>query len=71
MLLYVGQQLARTVSARILEEGLHGLIGAIGSGHGKWRLSITSDVPLQVMSLLESPTGHLTNLSTRPEPAVR
>ena len=29
--------------------------------------TIASESPLQVMSLLESPTGHLTNLSTRPE----
>lgn len=61
----VGRGLTRTVSAQVLEEGLRGLTGAIGTGSGKWRLVVTSDVPLQVMSLLESPTGHLTNLSTR------
>jgi len=35
-----------------------------GDGHGKWRLDVRSDRPIVVMSLLESPTGHLTNLST-------
>ena len=39
----------------------------LGDGTGKWRLVVTSEAPLQVMSLLESPTGHLTNLSTAPD----
>ena len=43
--------------------------GALGDGHGKWRLRVESDQPLQVMSLLESPTGHLTDLSTAPSEA--
>ena len=38
----------------------------LGDGTGKWRLAVTADQPLEVMSLLESPTGHLTNLSTVP-----
>ena len=37
--------------------------GALGDGEGKWRLRVESDRPVQVMSLLDSPTGHLTNLS--------
>ena len=38
----------------------------LGDGVGKWRLTVVpdGDVPVQVMSLLESPTGHLTNLSS-------
>ena len=36
---------------------------ASGTGKGKWRLSVSADRPIQVMSLLELPTGHLTNLS--------
>ena len=63
---------ARTVTARELEsdegrgEALGDLVGALGDGTGKWRLVVTSDRPIQVMSLLANPTGHLTNLSTAP-----
>ena len=56
-----------------LEEGTgSGLVGGIGDGAGKWRLRVTSRVPVRALSLIRSPTGHLTNLSTatRP-PAVR
>ena len=35
----------------------------LGDGKGKWRLNVSSDVPVEAMSLLESPTGHLANLS--------
>ena len=55
------------LTARQLETGdAERLIGALGDGQGKWRLTVESDVPIQVMSLIESPTGHLTNISTRP-----
>ena len=33
-------------------------------GSGKWRLSVATEPGLMVQSLLESPTGHLTNLSS-------
>ena len=56
----------RTVSARELEDGGDGLEGALGDGGGKWQLTVMSDVPVTAMSLLRSPTGHLTNLSTAP-----
>ena len=39
----------------------------LGDGDGKWRLAVTAPGPILVMSLMESPTGHLTNLSTAPE----
>jgi len=42
------------------------LEGALGDGTGKWRLAIESDREVVVLSLLRSPTGHLTNLSTAP-----
>ena len=45
-------------------EGIDG--GALGDGDGKWRLAVAADRPVLVMSLLESPTGHVTNLSTAP-----
>ena len=54
---------ARTLSARHLEDGTSGVTGSLGAGEGKWRLQVSADRPIQVMSLLELPTGHLTNLS--------
>ncbi len=41
-------------------------LGAYGVGAVKWRLMVKSDRPIQVMSLLAGPTGHLTNLSSAP-----
>ena len=55
---------ARTLSAQDLEGGAQGLTGSLGDGAGKWRLFITASDSVEGMSLLESPTGHLTNLST-------
>ena len=57
---------ARHYSATSLESGAggSGVAGALGAGRGKWRLTVESDRPVGVMSLLESPGGHLTNLST-------
>ena len=55
---------ARAFTAAELEAGAAGFDGALGDGSGKWRLAVSSDEPILVMSLLESPTGHLTNLST-------
>ncbi len=57
---------ARSFTAAELEAGTPALEGALGDGHGKWQLLAVSETPVQVMSLLESPTGHLTNLSTAP-----
>ena len=58
---------ARSYTAAELEAGASGLEGALGKGAGKWRFTVESDRPITVMSLLESPTGHLSNLSTAPE----
>ena len=57
---------AHTYTAAQLEEGGGDLSGAFGAGAGKWRLAVSSDRPISVMSLLASCTGHLTNLSTAP-----
>ena len=54
---------ARTVTVQDLEGGASGLSGRLGSGTGKWRLMVKADQPLLVMSLLQLPTGHVTNLS--------
>ena len=59
---------ARTVTARALESGEDGLDGRLGDGAGKWRLDVSADQPVQVMNLLRSPAGHLTNLSTTTAP---
>ena len=56
---------SRTLSAQVLESG-DGLDGALGDGEGKWALTVGSDQPVHAMSLLRSPTGHLTNLSAVP-----
>ena len=48
------------------EAGDEGFDGRLADGAGKWRLAVTSNRPLWVMNLLESATGHLTNLSTVP-----
>ena len=53
----------RTLTAQALERGT-GLAGALGEGAGKWRLTVQADRPVRVASLLASPTGHLTNLSS-------
>lgn len=35
----------------------------LGDGAGKWSLMVMSDQPVQVMSLMDTPSGHLANLS--------
>ena len=62
---------SRTVGAWDLESGSEDLDGALGDGSGKWQLMIESDRPVVAMSLLRSPTGHLTNLSTAPVRGAR
>ena len=57
---------SRTLSALQLESGDAAFDGALGDGVGKWQLNVRSDEPIMAMSLLRSPTGHLTNLSTAP-----
>ena len=56
---------ARELTAAQLEGIDHAddLEGSLGNGAGKWQLFVTADRPIQVMSLLESASGHLTNLS--------
>ena len=44
-----------------------GLTGALGDGTGKWRLKVVSTTDLQVQSLLNTPSGFLTNLSRASE----
>ena len=60
-----------TLTAQQLESGGEDFEGALGDGAGKWQLVLKSDRPIVVMSLLLSPTGHLTNLSTAPGRSAR
>ena len=60
---------SRTLSAQALESG-DGVDGFLGDGAGKWQLTVEADRPIHAMSLLTSPTGHLTNLSTAPARSV-
>ena len=46
--------------------GLRGSLGSLGGGLAESQLVVESDRPLMAMTLLSSPTGHLTNLSTVP-----
>ena len=59
---------ALTLTAAQLEDGGEGLEGALGDGDGMWRLTVAFDNPLTVMSLMESPAGHLSNLSATARP---
>ena len=70
VVLSVPARASRPVTAEELESGEgEGLSGNFGAGAGKWRLVVTADRAIEVMSLLSSPTGHLTNLSTVPDSA--
>ena len=60
---------ARSLSAEQLEQGGDGFDGSLGDGAGKWRLTVSADRPIQVVSLLLNPAGGLTNVSSPgPEP---
>ena len=66
--------LALTATAQDLESGSSvgwppgaAIDGALGDGKGKWQLVLTASAPVIVMSLLESPTGNLSNLSAAPD----
>ena len=52
------------LTAAELEAGGAGFEGALGDGDGKWRLRVTSDAPLTVMSFIEDAAGRLSNVST-------
>lgn len=61
--LTLGAGTARMLTASQLENGGSGISGRLGAGEGKWRLSVSANRPIHVMSLLQLRTGHLTNLS--------
>ena len=55
---------ARRISAEQLESGDLDFSGRLGDGEGRWQLLVTADGAIEVVNLLQSATGHLTNLST-------
>ena len=55
---------AMMLSAADLEAEASGRTGALGDGAGKWQLFVSADQAIWVMSLMGTPTDHLTNLST-------
>lgn len=54
---------ATRLTATDLENGASNTNGMLGDGTGKWSLSVSAEEPIQVMSLMSTPTGHLSNLS--------
>ena len=55
---------AKTLTAQQIEAGDAGLTGRLGAGVGKWRLTVSSDRPLEVVNIVASSTGYWNNLST-------
>ena len=55
---------ARTLTAQQLEAGDESVTGRLGAGAGKWRLSVASDEPIQVLNVVSSTSGRMNNLST-------
>ena len=62
--LTVAPQASRALTVMELESGAEDLIGMLGDGFGEWRLTVSADAHIDVMNLVSTPTGHLTNLST-------
>ena len=54
---------ARTVTARELENGAAGLTGRLGDGAGGWQLLIFTDAAIEAMTVLDTASGPLANLS--------
>ncbi|MBO6557754.1 MAG: hypothetical protein JJ957_14705 [Pseudomonadales bacterium] len=61
----LGANESKQVTAQDLENGnvSKGLSGALGDGSGKWQLNISSSLDLEVLSLIRTADGFLTNLS--------
>ncbi|MBV1907318.1 MAG: peptidylprolyl isomerase [Pseudomonadales bacterium] len=61
----LGANASKQINVQDLENGNvgKGLMGSLGDGSGKWRLTVTSALEIEVMSLIRTPDGFLTNLS--------
>ena len=54
---------ARTIAASELQNGASGLTGQLGEGGGDWQLLVFADPSVEAMTLLDSVSGPLANLS--------
>ena len=61
---------AETLTAQQLEAGDMDVTGQLGAGTGKWRLTVSSDQPLEVVNIVASTTGYWNNVSTTAEPGL-
>ena len=59
---------SQTLTAQQLEAGDTALTGRLGAGTGQWRLTVSSDQPLQVVNIVASSAGYWNNLSTTAAP---
>ena len=61
---------AQTLTAQQLEAGDTAITGQLGAGTGKWRLTVSSDQPLQVVNIVAATAGYWNNLSTTAAPGA-
>ena len=61
---------AQTLTAQQLEAGDTAITGRLGAGTGKWRLTVSSDQPLQVVNIVAATAGYWNNLSTTAAPGA-
>ena len=61
---------AQTLTAQQLEAGDTSITGQLGAGTGKWRLTVSSDQPLQVVNIVAATAGYWNNLSTTAVPGA-
>ena len=61
---------AQTMTAQQLEAGDTAITGQLGAGTGKWRLTVSSDQPLQVVNIVAATAGYWNNLSTTAVPGA-
>ena len=61
---------SQTLTAQQLEAGDTAVTGRLGAGTGKWRLTVSSDQPLQVVNIVAATAGYWNNLSTTAVPGV-
>ena len=54
---------ALDLTAQALESGADGFEGSVGDGEGKWRLTVSADRALHVLSLVRSREGYLASVS--------
>ena len=61
---------SKTLTAQQLEAGGTDVTGQLGAGTGRWRLTVSSDQPLQVVNIVASTAGYWNNLSTTAVPGT-